>query len=119
MLRPSSQYGSVRKTSFLEAFSIARGLPSSKPNGSILVTYRSKDAAARLVGNHKNIKEVHAMDESQSIQLLQSKLQDASIEEGAADLPCALDYMPLAITRAAAYINRRARMTISKYLDEF
>jgi tetratricopeptide (TPR) repeat protein len=98
--------------------SLAAYLPQSR-NGSILVTSRSMDTAARLVGSHKNMKEVQAMNESQSIQLLQSKLQDASIEEGTADLLCALDYMPLAITQAAAYINRRARMTISKYLDEF
>lgn len=32
----------------------------------------------------------------------------------------ALDYIPLAITQAAAYINRRApRITISGYLKEF
>ena len=36
-------------------------------HGSILITSRSKDAAARLAGNYKNIKEVHAMDESQAL----------------------------------------------------
>ncbi|KAF2175475.1 TPR-like protein [Zopfia rhizophila CBS 207.26] len=59
------------------------------------------------------------MDESQGLQLLYNKLQDASHGESAVDLLRALDYIPLAITQAAAYINRRARMTISGYLDEF
>jgi hypothetical protein len=40
-------------------------------------------------------------------------------EEGAVDLLYALDYIPLAITQAAAFINRRSRMTASRYLDEF
>jgi hypothetical protein len=60
------------------------------------------------------------MDEGQGLQLLRNKLQAMSHEEGAAvDLLRTLDYMPLAITQAAAYINRRARMTIAGYLSEF
>jgi tetratricopeptide (TPR) repeat protein len=93
-------------------------LPQSH-NGSILITSRSKDAAVRLVGGYKNIKEVNAMDRSQALRLLRNKLQDVSNEDGATDLLHTLDYIPLAIAQAAAYINRRARMTISGYLDEF
>ncbi|RYP47712.1 hypothetical protein DL768_006248 [Monosporascus sp. mg162] len=93
-------------------------LPQSR-NGSILITSRNKDAAARLAGGHKNIKEVRAMDESQALHLFRNKLQSASKEEGAADLLRALDYIPLAITQAAAYINRRTRWTAYNYLDEF
>ncbi|KAH8588907.1 P-loop containing nucleoside triphosphate hydrolase protein [Bisporella sp. PMI_857] len=93
-------------------------LPQSR-NGSILITSRSKDVAARLAGNYNNIKEVHAMGESQALYLFRNKLQSASNEEGAADLLRALDYIPLAITQAAAFINRRGRITASGYLDEF
>lgn len=93
-------------------------LPQSR-NGSILITSRNKDAAARLTGGYENIKEVHAMDESQALQLLRNKLRDASNEDGAADLLRALDYVPLTITQAAAYINRRARITASSCLNEF
>ncbi|KAF2190151.1 TPR-like protein [Zopfia rhizophila CBS 207.26] len=98
--------------------SLAAYLPQSR-NGSILITSRNKDAAARLAGGYKNIKEVCVMDESQGLQLLRNRLQDTSTDEGAVDLLRALDCIPLAITQAAAYINRRARMTISRYLDEF
>jgi hypothetical protein len=72
-------------------------LPQSR-NGSILATLRNKDAAARLTRGYKNIKEAHAMDESQALQLLRNKLRDTSNEDGAADLLRALDYVHLAIT---------------------
>ncbi|KAB2576154.1 Kinesin light chain [Lasiodiplodia theobromae] len=98
--------------------SLATYLPQSR-NGSILVTSRNKDAAFKLVGNYKYIKEVRVMDESQGLQLLRNKLHDTSAEEGAVDLLRTLDYTPLAITQAAAYINWRARMTILRYLAEF
>ncbi|KAF2195361.1 hypothetical protein K469DRAFT_545893, partial [Zopfia rhizophila CBS 207.26] len=99
--------------------SLAAYLPQSR-NGSILITSRSRDAAARLAGGYHNIREVLAMDKSQGLQLLRNKLPAVSHEEGAAvDLLRTLDCMPLAITQAAAYINRRARMTIAGYVDEF
>ena len=97
---------------------LAAYLPQSR-NGSILITSRSKDAAARLAGGYNNIKEVFAMSENQALDLFRNKLQRASNEEGAADLLRALDYIPLAITQAAAFINRRGRITASGYLDEF
>jgi hypothetical protein len=98
--------------------SLAAYLPQSR-NESILVTSRSKDAASRLVGGHNKIKEVLAMDKSEGLQLLRNKLQDPLIEESAVDLLHALDCIPLSITQAAAYINRRARMTVAGYLAEF
>lgn len=51
--------------------------------------------------------------------LLPDKLQGTSSEDDAMDLLYSLDYMPLTITQAAAYINRRYRMTITAYLSEF
>jgi tetratricopeptide (TPR) repeat protein len=98
---------------------LAAYIPQSR-NGSILITARSKDAAARLAGGYHNIKEVQAMGVSQALQLLHNKLAGVSYEEGAAaeELVRTLDCMPLVITQAAAYINRRARMTIAGYLSE-
>jgi tetratricopeptide (TPR) repeat protein len=99
--------------------SLAAYLPQSR-NGCILLTSRSKDAAARLTGGYNAIKEVLIMDENQGVQLLCNKLQATSTENGAAaDLVRALDCMPLAISQAAAYINRRAHMTTTSYLNEF
>ncbi|KAH7068389.1 kinesin light chain 1 [Paraphoma chrysanthemicola] len=97
---------------------LATYLPQSR-NGAILVTSRNKDVAARLVGGYNKIKEVLAMDESEGLQLLRNKLCDPPIEESAVELLRTLDCIPLAISQAAAYINRRARMTVTSYLDEF
>jgi tetratricopeptide (TPR) repeat protein len=97
---------------------LATYLPQSY-NGAILVTSRSKDAAVRLVGGYNKIKEVLAMDEDEGLQLLRNKLRDPLIEESAVDLLRALDRIPLAVAQAAAYINRRGRMTVAGYLDEF
>lgn len=98
--------------------SMAAYLPQSC-NGPILITPRNKDATARLAGGYKSIREVLVMDESQGLQLLWNKLRETSTEEGAVELLRALDCMPLAIVQAAAYINRRARMTILGFLKEF
>ncbi|KAH8689766.1 hypothetical protein GQ44DRAFT_637109, partial [Phaeosphaeriaceae sp. PMI808] len=100
------------------AASLAVFLPQSD-NGSIVVTSRNRDAAVRLVGSSRRVIEVQAMDKDQAVQLLRNKLEDASDEGGMADLVDALDRIPLAISQAAAYINRRARMTILGYLKEF
>lgn len=97
---------------------LATYLPQSR-NGAILVTSRSKDAATRLVGGYNKVMEVLAMNESEGLQLLGNKLRDAPAEESAVELLHALDCIPLAITQAAAYINRRARMTVAGYLKEF
>jgi tetratricopeptide (TPR) repeat protein len=94
-------------------------LPQSR-NGSILITSRSKDAAARLAGGYQQIKEVDRLSEAQALQLLQNKLQDTLGSGDPSDLLRALDHLPLAITQAAAYINRHApQVTINSYLDEF
>lgn len=88
-------------------------------NGAILVTSRSKDAATRLAGGYNRIQEVFAMDKSEGLQLLRNKLQAPLVEESAVDLLHELNCIPLAVVQAAAYINRRGRMTIAGYLDEF
>ncbi|KAI9777133.1 MAG: hypothetical protein M1839_009089 [Geoglossum umbratile] len=100
------------------AESLSDFLPQS-PNGSILITSRSRDVAYRLTGSHTYIREVKPMDEGDALALLRKKLSFDANEHNAIELLQALDYMPLAITQAAAYIEQRApRMTISRYLDE-
>lgn len=93
-------------------------LPQS-PNGSILITSRSRDVARRLTGRGDCLVEVKPMDKGEALALLQKKLSFNASEHNAIELLEALDHMPLAITQAAAYIEQRApRMTISRYLDE-
>jgi tetratricopeptide (TPR) repeat protein len=99
--------------------SLAQYVPQCR-NGSVLITSRNKDAAARLAGGYPRIKGVSALDEDQALHLLRNKLQDASGSEGAEELLHVLGHLPLAITQAAAYINQRApRVTIQDYLNEF
>ncbi|QPC57801.1 hypothetical protein HYE67_000032 [Fusarium culmorum] len=98
---------------------LAAYLPKCR-NGTILVTSRSMDAAERLTGSHKAIHRVSTMDDAQGFQLFRNKLDGDFDKHAAADLLRALDYIPLAITQAAAYINRRApRISIKSYLDTF
>ncbi|KAI1026498.1 hypothetical protein LB504_013125 [Fusarium proliferatum] len=89
-------------------------------NGTILATSRSMDAAEKLTGSHKAIYRVSTMDGAQGLQLFRNKLDGDFDKHAAADLLRVLDYIPLAITQAAAYINRRApRISIKSYLDTF
>ncbi|KAK8016096.1 P-loop containing nucleoside triphosphate hydrolase [Apiospora rasikravindrae] len=93
-------------------------LPQSR-NGSILVTSRNRDAALRIVGDTRHVLQVQAMAKDQALQLLQNKLHTTANDDDMLDLLDALDCIPLAITQAAAYINRRSRTTVHSYLDEF
>ncbi|KAI1041091.1 hypothetical protein LB505_005896 [Fusarium chuoi] len=89
-------------------------------NGTILVTSRSLDVAERLTGSHKNIFQVSTMDEAQGLHLIRNKLTANFENDAAVKLLQALDYIPLAITQAAAYINRRApRESVESYLEAF
>ncbi|CZS81099.1 unnamed protein product [Fusarium graminearum] len=98
---------------------LAAYLPKYR-SGTILITSRSMDAAERLTGSHKAIYRVPAMDDTRGLRLLQNKLNGDFDKDAAVDLLRALDYIPLAITQAAAYINRRApRASVQTYLDAF
>ncbi|KAH6840587.1 P-loop containing nucleoside triphosphate hydrolase protein [Chaetomium sp. MPI-CAGE-AT-0009] len=99
--------------------SFATYLPQSR-NGSILITTRNKDLAFRLTGYHENIIEVGPMAQEEALRLLEKKLGSRPDPDVAANLVNALDYVPLAITQAAAYIRARApRTSPSKYLADF
>ncbi|KAH6895215.1 P-loop containing nucleoside triphosphate hydrolase protein [Thelonectria olida] len=98
---------------------LASFLPKSR-NGLILVTSRNKDTANRLVGDDRNIYKVQPMEHYQASQLLRDKLGETCDQSLASELLSSLDYMPLAITHAAAFINNRAPdMSVARYLEEF
>ncbi|KAF2239753.1 TPR-like protein [Viridothelium virens] len=109
------------------ASTLLDSIPQSS-NGSILITSRSRDVAFRLTGDYANIIGVRPMDQAHALTLLRNQLkgsfgrdyteQDGMGQEDATALVAALDYMPLAISQAAAYISQRApRATVSKYLQ--
>ncbi|KAI1846943.1 hypothetical protein JX265_014012 [Neoarthrinium moseri] len=89
-------------------------------SGRILVTSRSRDVAERLAGGSRSVLSIQPMNEGQALQLLQKKLRNKYEDEAAASLVRALDYIPLAITQAAAYILRRwPRTSCLTYLEGF
>ena len=101
-----------------QAESLSDFLPQSL-NGSILITSRSRDVAFRLTGSYTNIVRVDPMDQENALALVRNKLQGGFDLDDAIALAHALDYMPLAITQAAAYITQRApRATVSRYLQD-
>ena len=81
-------------------------VPQSQ-NGSILITSRSKDAALKLV-EERDIISVEPMDGAHALALFEKKLGEQNDSKETAELAATLEYMPLAIVQAAAYISQRA-----------
>ncbi|KAJ6781734.1 hypothetical protein PWT90_05231 [Aphanocladium album] len=96
---------------------IASYLPKTS-NGKVLVTSRNLNVAERLVGNYEAILKVPPMRNDEALLLLQEKLNIGHEEIAATDLICCLDFIPLAIYQAAAYINRRC-ISINEYKNRF
>ncbi|KAK0755586.1 hypothetical protein N5P37_011828, partial [Trichoderma harzianum] len=98
---------------------IASYLPKTE-NGKVLVTSRSLTAAEKSTGSHRAIIKIPTIDSSEALELFRKKLNERFDEDGAVDLIEALDFVPLAVNQAAAYINRRApRVSVYSYLEDF
>jgi tetratricopeptide (TPR) repeat protein len=109
-----AEHGSAEAARSLSDF-----LPQSQ-NGSIVITSRSRDVAFKLLGRDSDIIIVKPMDQDHALALLHKKLKGNLNMTDAAELVQTLDYMPLAINQAAAYISQRTpRVTVSKYLHDF
>jgi hypothetical protein len=92
-------------------------------HGSILITSRSREAALTLV-EQRDIIDVQPMNAEDALELFEKKLvnqiEDQGDSEEASNLIAALEFMPLAIVQAAAYISQRApRCSVRKYLEDF
>ncbi|KAJ3495526.1 hypothetical protein NLG97_g3331 [Lecanicillium saksenae] len=88
-------------------------------HGCVLITSRSKGAALELV-EHAHIIVIEPMHKSDALLLFQKKLGPSNDETCTIELAEALEYMPLAIVQAAAYVvQRRPRYSVQNYLDEF
>jgi len=92
-------------------------LPFSR-KGSILFTTRNHEAAVKQA--ETNVVTIEDMTESESLELLKTSLiiekGKAVIESDAKNLVRRLEYLPLAIKQAAAFINQK-RITISDYVE--
>lgn len=101
-----------------QANSLSDFLPQS-PSGSILITSRNRELAYKLTESTSDIIKVNPMDQGHALALLQKKLGTDLERDDEVELLQTLDYMPLAITQAAAYISQRApRTTVSRYLQD-
>ncbi|RMZ86477.1 hypothetical protein DV736_g6297, partial [Chaetothyriales sp. CBS 134916] len=120
----SGQEGTIRESDGgLRA--LMEYIPQSA-NRYVLITSRSRSAALKLTEEH-NIIPVEPMDESHATALLQKKLENVEKrlrmrypDNDVTELVTALEFMPLAIVQAAAYISERApRCTVRQYLEQF
>ena len=93
-------------------------LPQSQ-NGGVLVTTRSKGIALEIA-EESDIIVVEPMDKSHALALFKKKLRVLEDSNDIAELAAALEFMPLAIVQAAAYISQRApRCSVRRYLNDF
>ncbi|PVH73200.1 hypothetical protein DL98DRAFT_431749 [Cadophora sp. DSE1049] len=116
--------GQERQTSSIESGN-PRSLVSYLPqcsHGSILITTRSEDEAIKLV-EPRDIITIEPMSSKDALKLFETKLgadDDGRDDADAAEFLVALEFMPLAIVQAAAYISRRKpRYSLRKYLNSF
>ncbi|KAK3613285.1 hypothetical protein LTR22_028216, partial [Elasticomyces elasticus] len=87
-------------------------------HGSVLITTRSDTAALRLV-NRSEMIAVRPMDEDHALALLEKKLGQQADRTDLVALTYALEYMPLAIAQAAAYIQKATpRCSVLQYLEQ-
>ena len=88
-------------------------------NRSILITTRTKGEALKLV-EESDIITVEPMDEANALALFNKKLRKQGNDKDLSKLATALEFMPLAIVQAAAYISQRApRCSIQQYIEKF
>ncbi|KAL1634732.1 hypothetical protein SLS56_002134 [Neofusicoccum ribis] len=90
-------------------------------NGKIVLTSRYKEVALRLIDGPKDILEVKPMLQQEALVLFRKKLDVSQEDESTAlEIIEALDYIPLAIDQASAFIAQRTpQMSMSKYLQDF
>jgi uncharacterized membrane protein YccC len=87
--------------------------------GSILVTTRNKETALKLAELRDTVN-VEPMDEAQALALFVKKRGAHRDNSNVAELAAALEYMPLTVVQADAYITRSAtRCSVAQYLEEF
>ncbi|MCJ1268442.1 hypothetical protein MMC22_008330 [Lobaria immixta] len=93
-------------------------LPQSL-NGSILITTRTKNLALQLV-EENDLLFIEPMDDTHALTLLEKKLGKEIDKDDTARLAAALEFMPLAIVQAAAYIRQRvSRYSVKQYVEDF
>ncbi|KAJ5915324.1 P-loop containing nucleoside triphosphate hydrolase protein [Penicillium verhagenii] len=87
--------------------------------GCVVITSRSRGVALKTVEDY-DIIPVEPMDEGYAISLFEKKLGAQASRSAIIQLVAALEFIPLAIVQAAAFIKQRApRETVTQYLERF
>ncbi|GAB7334635.1 hypothetical protein MBLNU13_g06596t2 [Cladosporium sp. NU13] len=87
-------------------------------HGSMLITTRSRAAGLRMV-EQNCIVGVGPMQKEHALTLMERKLGGLYNQEEVVRLAGELDFMPLAMVQAAAYIRQRApRCTVGQYIEK-
>lgn len=93
-------------------------LPQSE-NGTILITTRTWNVAVKTV-EPRDVIVVKPMTNKDATALLRKKLDGFTNQEGLGELVSLLEYMPLAIVQAAAYIQQKgSRYSVQQYMEDF
>jgi len=87
-------------------------------SGTILLTSRTRRVAEILAEHDDYVLEIGPMSEPEALTLVQKRLgQKIKVGDDASQLVRQLDYMPLAISQAAAYIKERTPfVTVASYV---
>jgi hypothetical protein len=88
-------------------------------HGSLLFTTRTRDVAVDLANPLDPIM-IAELDQAEGLQLVKERLQGHHGQDDAVvhQLLAELEYIPLAITQALAFISKR-RKTVAQYLDQY
>jgi hypothetical protein len=114
----STEQGRINSIGDGKPRSLVEYLPQC-PNGSILITTRSKDMALKLV-EECDIIAVEPMNKADALEFFSKKYRRAEDGNDATELVAVLEFMPLAIVQATSYISQRTpRYSIKRYLKDF
>ncbi|KFY69545.1 hypothetical protein V496_00165 [Pseudogymnoascus sp. VKM F-4515 (FW-2607)] len=115
MFRQTQGEGSQKRND--TAFPLSSYIPQPI-TGSVLLTTRDRRAASWLSTGYTSVIPVNLMEPEEADQLLRINIPEGlSTSSDRVELVKELDYLPLAITQAAAYIGAKAiRMSVYKYL---
>ncbi|CAI7593360.1 unnamed protein product, partial [Penicillium pancosmium] len=117
-LRTSDKGASTKESPNASTKPLLEYLPRS-PNGSTIITSRSRDIALKMVRPNDLI-EVYPMERSEALELLQKTLGQPEECQESQQLVQELEFIPLAIVQAASYIRNRALFSsILQYLEDF
>ena len=87
-------------------------------HGAVLITTRDRTCALKLTGYEGTPIEVSSMKTLEAVGLLRNRLPDAT-EVDASELVKELEYVPLAISQASAYIKTVPLFSVPSYLAIF